>query len=297
MVAVWLPYPIVKAMPAALLQLVSNPLSGTYNRQEIAALVEALSCRGFKVKQDISSPDHPFTPDKAATHICVAGGDGTVRHVAASLIGLANPPAFSVYPLGTINLVAREWGAPRDPVEFASHVINEANRRCAYIVSINDTHFIACASAGPDSVAVAQVSEKLKAKIGRLAYGVSLAQVLIGWRSPTLTVKANGTTYKCGALYIANGRYYAGPWVVAPNAILSDEMLQIAMLKRARRRDFIQFLIATVLGRASTLANVDIFETKSLHIAADRDLPIQIDGDKGACLPATICVTETRLTG
>jgi diacylglycerol kinase (ATP) len=285
-------------MPASpILQLVRNPQSGSHDAKLIASLTAALGERGFVVKLATSSAREPFVFDPDASHVCVAGGDGTVRHVAVALAGFDNPPSFSVYPMGTINLIAREWDAPREPTAFARHVVEQGATRVLSIVRINDTNFVSCASIGPDSLAVATVSEALKSRIGRLAYGVSLARVLIGWKAPKLKVRIGPQTYECGALYVANGRYYAGPWVIAPLASLNDQSLQVTMLLRARRRDFILFLIAVLLGRTGALANVKTVEAQSLSISSDRNLSLQLDGDEGASLPAEITFTGKILKG
>ncbi len=284
-------------MAAPLLQLVSNPQSGSYDSQKVAALAAALSTKGFRVECAFSAPSTPFIPDPSAAHICVAGGDGTVRHVAATLVSLANPPRFSVYPMGTINLIAREWGAPNEPAAFAAQVVDDKMKRLLNVVSINDTHFVACASIGPDSQAVAKVSDSLKSRVGRIAYGLSLLKVLATWKEPIIRVLANGEIYTCGTLYIANGRFFAGPWMVAPKASLGDSSLQIVMLRRARRRDFLLFLIATLFGRATSLSNVEVIETQSLEIEAERPVAVQLDGDAGTSLPAMISMCPIILNG
>ncbi len=280
-----------------LAQLVFNPLSGNHSSAGIDRLADALRSVGFTVTLTPSSPQHPLIIDSQSNHICVAGGDGTVRHAAAALAELDNPPSFSVYPMGTINLVAREWNAPRDPMAFARHVVEQSAKRVLPIVKINATHFVACASIGPDSLAVATVSEALKSRIGRLAYGVSLARILIGWTPPKLKVQIGAQAYECGALHVANGRYYAGPWVIAPLASLNDQSLQVTMLVRARRRDFILFLIAVLLGRTGALANVKTVEAQSLSISSDRNVSLQLDGDEGTSLPAEISFTGKILKG
>ena len=280
-----------------LLQLVRNPASGSHDPTLIAAIASALEAKGFKVELAISSAREPFKPDANAAHVCVAGGDGTVRHVAAALSAIADPPCFSVYPMGTINLVAREWKAPRDPVAFADHVVDQAGQRRLAVIQINDSCFVACASIGPDSLAVSLVSEKLKARIGRAAYTFSLLKALAYWKAPRLFVKIDGKTFACGALYICNGRFFAGPWVIAPKACLGDQSLQITMLLKAGRFDFLHFVVAVLLGKVGSLANVQIVEGHSVQVSADRPFAMQLDGDEGTNLPVTISVTKTVLKG
>lgn len=280
-----------------LLQLVRNPGSGSHDPNMIAAIASALESKGFHVELSTSSAREPFKPDAKAAHICVAGGDGTVRHVAAALSRITNPPRFSVYPMGTINLVAREWNAPRDPIAFAEHVVDQASQRALAVIEINDTHFVACASVGPDSDAVSRVSEKLKARIGRTAYAVSLLQALSRWKAPKLLVQIDGKSFDCGALYISNGLYFGGPWVIAPKACLGDQSLQVTMLRRARRIDYLSFLAAVLLKKVPSLSNVETVQGRSVRVSADRPLSIQLDGDEGSVLPVAISVTGTLLKG
>ncbi len=275
-------------MTAPLLQLVRNPASGSHDPQLIARLACALEGEGFRVALATSSAREPFALDPRAAHVCVAGGDGTVRHVAVAAANVTTPPGFSVYPMGTINLVAREWGVPREPRAFARHVAAEQSRRGLHLAAINDTHFIACASIGPDSLAVAEVSEALKSKIGRLAYGVALFKVLWRWSPPQIRVDADGARFECEALYIANGRFYAGPWVVAPKADLTSDTLQLAMLKKAGRWRFLIFLIAVLTQQTARIRNLTIIEVREIEIEADRVVSVQLDGDEGTVLPAVV---------
>jgi diacylglycerol kinase (ATP) len=290
----------VKAKPVSpqpqIAQLVFNPLSGNHSTARIEGLAEALRAVGFTVALSPSSPQHPLIIDPRARHICVAGGDGTVRHVVATLAGTGQTADISVYPLGTINLVAREWHVPTGLEAFARHVVEDQALRRLHPVALNDTYFVACASLGPDSRAVDKVSEALKQRIGRLAYGVSLARQLLHWERPKLTLVIEGKSHAAEAVYIAKGRYFAGPWTLAPEARLSSPWLHVVSLKRASRIDFLAFMIAVITGKTAKLANVETWVTKKLRIEGDRPHSIQIDGDIGAALPALISVLEVEAT-
>ncbi len=278
-----------------LLQLVHNPASGNHDPARIAALAEALEGQGFAVTATHSSPTHPFALLEDAAHVCVAGGDGTVRHVVSALVKASRAPGFSIYPAGTINLVAREWQAPTDPSAFAHHVAQEGAARRLHPVALNDTHFVACLSIGPDARAVAAVSEPLKAKIGRLAYGAALLKVALNWVRPALVVDVNGEQIACEAVYVAKGRYFAGPWQFAPAARLSAPDLHLVLLKRARRRDFVAFLLRMLTGRVQEGGNVMLRTCTALGISGPVGHPVQVDGDIGPGLPLKLAITQPVL--
>jgi diacylglycerol kinase family enzyme len=207
-----------------------------------------------------------------------------------------HPVALSIYPAGTINLLAREAGYPSDPGGFARLVLASEPRRRHYPVAIGDGYFFACAGVGPDSFAVARVSSRLKRVIGRLAYGAAFLGVLLNWPRPRITLESNEGETDCEAFYVAKGRYYAGRWSFAPNARLDEPLLHVVALRRARRRDYARFVwILLRGGDVAALSNVAILTCTSLHATADSSLPIQADGDIVGELPATMTVGEVPL--
>jgi diacylglycerol kinase family enzyme len=280
---------------AEVVQLFSNPHAGRHSRRKVAALAEALRAHGATVLLSESANGPPQIADDA-THVCVAGGDGTVRHVADAVLRAARPVAMSIYPTGTINLLAREAGYPREPGEFAALVLTGAARRQHYPVAMDEGHFFACAGVGPDSLAVAQVSGPLKRTIGRFAYVAAGAKLLLAWQRHAIELRAGERKVRCEAFYVAKGRYYAGGWSFAKQARVDDPVLHVVALRRARRRDYLRFVAALATGRnVSQLPNVEAFTCTSLRVSSDGPLPIQADGDIVGSLPVTFAIRETPL--
>ncbi len=272
--------------PPACVQLFYNPGAGSFSQSALDRLIAAFHSEGADT---VLTPSVDSTPQilPHATHICIAGGDGTIRHVVAMMIASGTTLPVAICPTGTINLLARELcpnPAPREeqPRTLARALLCAPPRQQLYPVTAVDTVFLACASIGPDSVAVAGLSPRLKRQIGRLAYLAAFGAVLMHWRRPRITLHADGAAHPCEAVYIAKGRYYAGPWSFAPDARLGDPLLHVVALRRARRRDFARFLLALVLRRDPARdTNVIHFTTTQLTIAADhgQNLPLQADGD------------------
>lgn len=276
-------------------QLFSNPRSGSHSRRKVAALARALEAKGAKVLLSESANGPPRIADEAS-HVCVVGGDGTVRHVANSVLRLPRLVSLSIYPTGTVNLLAMESACPRKPDEFAAFVLNESNRREHYPVAIGDGHFFACAGVGPDSLAVARVSSRLKRRIGRLAYAVAVGKLLLAWPRHAINLRAGERQVRCEAFYVAKGRYYAGRWSFAKEARVSDPALHVVALRRARRRDYLAFVATLAAGRDTRrLANVEAFVCTELSATADAELPFQADGDIVGALPVTLSVRDAPL--
>lgn len=276
-------------------QVFSNPASGGYKARRLRALVRALEARGATVHRSESREGLPAIRDDA-THICVAAGDGTVRHVAGAVALSGRPIALSIYPAGTINLLAREAGYPRRPEEFARLVLEAEPQRRHYPVSLGKGYFFACAGVGPDSHAVASVSPHVKRVIGRLAYALAFLALLPRWPRHSIALECDGHAFMCEAFYAAKGRYYAGSWSFAPAARLDEPLLHVVALKTARRRDYLRFVLALLGGDdVASLANVEIATCTTLRATADGPLPIQADGDVVGTLPATMALSEEPL--
>jgi diacylglycerol kinase family enzyme len=201
---------------------------------------------------------------------------------------------MSIYPTGTVNLLAREYGYRRDAISFAGRILHSAAPRLQRVARIGETMMFTCASVGPDADAVAGVSPRLKQAIGRAAYGVAFLKTLARWPRRHLALEVDGgNAVACEAVYIAKGRYYAGPWSFAPGAAADDPFLHVVALKRARRRDFLRFLWA--LLRHANLArdpNLIRFTCAALSIEGEH-APLQADGDIVTHLPAEIAIDPT----
>jgi diacylglycerol kinase family enzyme len=145
---------------------------------------------------------------------------------------------------------------------------------------------------GPDSAAVARVSPRLKRLIGRVAYVVAFCAVLWDWPRPRLRLLVDdGRRIDCEAVYIAKGRYFAGPWSFAPAARVGDPHLHVVALPQASRRVYLAFLWTMMRGRDPGQSRWAVsLACMRLDIAADGPAPLQADGDSVAQCPVTMAV-------
>jgi diacylglycerol kinase family enzyme len=271
---------------ARTVQLIYNPTAGRHCDKRLAALRLGFEAGGAQVILSECGPGADIVISKDAHHVCALGGDGTLRHVAHALSRSGRAIPLSIYPGGTINLVHREISSPLDPGEHALQALSGASARDHYCVALNDTLFLACASVGPDSLAVAAVSSGLKRRAGRLAYAVAFLSVLLKWKRHEIRLVHNSGETRCEAFYVAKGRFFAGPWSFAPDAELGAPLLHVIALDRARRRDYARFLWALARRRRlNTVRGVTAFTCTELTAEAEAALPMQADGDIVATLP------------
>jgi len=278
-------------MAQPVIQLFVNAKAGSSSRRRVAALQRELEAAGARAILTPTGDDMAIADE--VTHVCAVGGDGTLRHVTATLWASGRALPMSIFPTGTVNLLAREYGYRRDPISFAGRILHGRAPRMQRVARIGDTMMFTCASVGPDADAVAGVSPRMKRAIGRSAYGVAFLKTLILWPRRALSLEADGRTIACEAVYIAKGRYYAGPWSFAPGAAADDPFLHVVALKCARRRDFLRFLWGLLhhkdLARDANLIRCTCAELK----IEGADAPLQADGDIVAHLPAEIAIDPT----
>jgi diacylglycerol kinase family enzyme len=278
-------------------QLFYNRTAGGHCPRRLDALRAGLEARGARVILSECGPGLDIAVGSEASHVCAVGGDGTLRHVALALARCGRALPLSFYPAGTVNLLHRERPCATDPEGHALRLLGEEEGCRLHPATLNDTGFLACASVGPDSRAVAEVSLALKARIGKLAYVAAFCRILLDWRRVPIRLAWDGGALVCEAFYVAKGRFFAGPWSFAPEASVAEPSLHVVALKTARRRDFARFAWALWRGKpVRGLPGVVSFECTELSAEADEPLPVQADGDPVATLPAGIALHGTPLS-
>jgi diacylglycerol kinase family enzyme len=274
-------------MSGPIVQLFVNERAGAHTRTRSRALALAFERSGARVLVSDSIADR-LTVDADADHVCAVGGDGTLRHVVDAVRKADHAVKVSVYPIGTVNLLAREYAYPRSPRAFARRVLGD-RRRVHHGAMVGDTPLSVCGSVGPDALAVDALSPRLKRAIGRFAYVVAFLQVLLRWRRVAMILHHDGQATPCEAVYIAKGRFFAGGWSFAPHARLGDPLLHVVALGEATRRRFLAFAWAMLRGhKIDDLRGVTCFTCRELTITSDEPLPFQGDGDIIARLPVTV---------
>lgn len=283
-------------MADPVVQLFYNRSAGGHCPRRLEALRAGFEARGAAVLLSECGPGLDVEVGPEASHVCAVGGDGTLRHVALALARCGRTLPLSFYPAGTVNLLHRERPCATDPEGQAERLLGQGEGGRLHPASVNGNLFLACASVGPDSRAVAEVSLPLKARIGKLAYAVAFARQLLDWRRVPIRLAWDGGSLVCEAFYVAKGRYFAGPWSFAPEASVAEPSLHVVALARARRRDFLRFAWTLWRGKpVAALPGATGFACTGLSAEADEPLPLQADGDPVAVLPVRIALHETPL--
>lgn len=270
------------------LDLVYNPVSGSFSPGHLDDLVAALEGEGFSVTPMPTAADGARLSGTAEI-VCVHGGDGTLRDVVRAMGDAVSQVPLCVAPSGTINLVARELGYARKPAVFAAQVAaawraGEASWVKAPLYRLGEMPIVSCLSIGPDSHAVARVSGKLKKRIGRYAYAVAMMQQMRDWPRQPMTVRGITTAGEAfedeaEAVIVSNAALYAGPFRLSPEAALAANSVELISVGEGTRLGIIALSLAAMLGLpVERFARARV--RSCCRIEFDRCVtPVQVDGD------------------
>jgi diacylglycerol kinase family enzyme len=220
--------------------------------------------------------------------IIAAGGDGTVRHIAAALLGTSLP--IGIVPVGTANVLAHEIGLNASSIAISRTLLEGP------IVSIpcgraNGEPFLLMVGAGFDGRVVAAVNQHLKSRIGKAAYAAPILRALAR-PLDALAISIDGAGHEASWAVVANARHYGGRFVMAPRTAVQEPGLQAVLFKAKRRAVLASQLISLALGRldvrATRRGDVEMHSCSRVDITAPHPVPTQIDGDVFGLTPLEV---------
>ncbi|KRE31416.1 diacylglycerol kinase family protein [Agromyces sp. Soil535] len=179
--------------------------------------------------------------DAGADLVIAAGGDGTVRSVAATLRGSGVP--LGLVPLGTGNIFARNLGIPvndqDDAVVLAFAGLDRAVDVLVADVTRADgsaeTHAsLVMSGIGIDATMIAKTNPGLKKRVGWLAYvdaGLRAIPVSKPFRVVYRIEAGRLQRSRVSSILVANLGYLPGNIELIPDAELDDGLLDVMVLQ------------------------------------------------------------------
>lgn len=229
---------------------------------------------------------------KSGTRIVVAaGGDGTINEVVNGIAG--TEAALGILPVGTMNVFAAELGLPTDLRE-AWKILLLGKTRTIDLARANRRYFVQLAGAGLDAQVVQETSRAMKRSLGPLSYLISTAQIAAR-QPPRILVTRDEETIECSFVLIGNGRYYGGPLAFFQNARVDDGKLDVLLFKKTSHLDLARYFAHIVMGRHTTLPDVEYFQTTKILVQSDDKVPVEVDGEMAGELPVTFRISSKKL--
>lgn len=209
--------------------------------------------------------------------VIAAGGDGTLNEVVRGLAGTRT--VLGVLPAGTMNVFAREMGIPCDSPERAFAIIERGLVREVDLFEANGWPFVQMAGVGFDAQVIEETSWESKKMLGPLAYLLAAVKVL-GEQPPRMEVTlADGRRAEGVAVLAGNGSLYGGQFRLFRKADNQDSKLDLLVFHEAGYRLVLDSLRGLAMGGIDLMDSVDCFQTESFTVRADREVPVEVDGE------------------
>ncbi len=221
--------------------------------------------------------------------VVAAGGDGTINEVVNGLAGGLLP--LALLPLGTANVLAAEIDLP-DDVPTVVRTIRYGPAVPIHLGEVNGRRFTLMAGVGMDAEIVASVSPRLKRRAGKVAYAVAALMRWLKYRRHRYRIEVDGILHEAAAAVFANGHYYAGRFVCADDARITDPHLHVCLFEKPGRWQMAWYTLALLGGFLGSLKSYRVITGREIAIWDDDDRPVQGDGDVIARLPVRIRVAE-----
>ena len=233
--------------------------------------------------------------DEQADWVIIAGGDGTIRAMIEQLANRKYVPYISVFPAGTVNLVAKELLVKSDPEKWCKRMF-KGIKSPVYLGRANGNVFLTVAGVGFDSLVVDNVSEKEKKLLNKLAYvwqGTEIMRkelLFNNWRYRFQVRFDDEEEWLEGtSVIVGKSRYYAGRYNLFFGASLGSPQLHVALFTGDKRSDFIRYA-ACIAMEALTLDNdIIIRKARKLEIRCNEEnFAAELDGDAVTTTPLVI---------
>ncbi len=217
--------------------------------------------------------------------IIVLGGDGTINDVVSAIASSKYFPAIGIIPNGTMNDLAHSLNIPKD-YRRAIEVIKKNNVIQKDILKVNDHYAIYGVAMGRFASTSYDTKQRLKKKIGRLAYFVTAAKDMFRYPPMELKIDINGRKIsgKYALILIANGDYVAG---FKLNKNSSNSLTRMIMIEERNNNkycsyqsmiDIIKLFLFGIKDNYTIDNNVILFDNFCIHNT--KNTPIVLDGEQ-----------------
>jgi diacylglycerol kinase family enzyme len=275
--------------------IVANRNSGIgRGRHLVAKLVLALRRVGLGVDIAWTTEDRTALVSRSAADpkcrcLIAVGGDGTV----SALLNERPKVPVSVFPAGTENLVARQFGLRRNPFALARTITDELPRRVD-VGSAQGRRFLLMVGFGFDGDIVTRHHQTRLSRLGmirpttRLAYVLPVLRSSLRYRFPIISVRIEndgvpeiltGTT-----VFVFNAPRYALGLPFVPAARDDDGWLDLLVFRDPGPFKALYYLWHVLRGTHLDLPSVFHRRVRMVHVTAQATVPVQIDGDPGGFL-------------
>jgi YegS/Rv2252/BmrU family lipid kinase len=241
--------------------------------------------------------------DDGVDVLAVVGGDGTLNEVVQAYIdhrGSARPgPELAILPMGTGGDFKRTLGLSGGIKEAVSKLRGGIQRALDLVVldlvDFDDRPatkaFINITSFGVGGVTDKLVNETPKWLGGKASFFLGSARAMLQYRNEKVRVQVDGTTFVDGPVFnvaLANGRFFGGGMMIAPDADPCDGLLDVVSLGDLSRVEALS--LSGRIYQGTHVSTPKVTTTRGAHVEATPERKSQrvlldMDGETPGKLP------------
>jgi len=286
------------------IKVILNPVSGRGAGRRTAEVVRHTLTEAQATFEIVETTEQRSAMAQAAQAvregweiIAAVGGDGSVNEVLNGIIeaNLGTPAweagepaagALGLVPIGTGNDFAWCMGAPIGDVAAACRVLAAGQTRVVDVGRVEDElgnvrYFCNNFGAGFDAATTVE-SYKLRYLRGPLVFLVAvLKTIFLYYKAPLVTVRYDDQEMELPLLMVsvANGRRTGGMFLIAPQAVQDDGLLDVTLARQVSQLGIFRLLPYFIRGTHATQPTVTVDRTAHIVVASEQGLPVHVDGE------------------
>jgi diacylglycerol kinase (ATP) len=289
--------------------LIVNPIAGAGKTKKlIPEITQKLKSVGLDFDISITeSAGHAVELAAAASRkgykiLVSVGGDGTVNEVVNGIYtsGAMKDISLGIISTGTGADYIRTLKIPRfEQDDFRRFAYLETRTVDVGFVESGGKKkiFINFAGIGFDAEIVRRTTQGYK-NLGKVsAYLLALFTTLLTYKNKeiSITIDQKQEKWKIATVINANGRYGGGGMLVAPEADISDGLIDLIVVGNISKPDLLWSLPRIYKGTHLTHPKVKCIKTKNVYIDSEAKMSIQADGDIIGETPAAFGIIPSAL--
>ncbi|MFQ6121918.1 MAG: diacylglycerol/lipid kinase family protein [Dehalococcoidales bacterium] len=293
--------------------LIVNPVAGAGRTAkkwpQIMGLLKSLGLHFEHVLTE--APGHAIELAKSAAKkgyelVVSVGGDGTINEIVNGLYDAGNIAdiMLGIISTGTGRDYIRTIGIPRAYQEACQCLIHP--RKLAVDVGIIEYMsagqtakrlFVNFAGLGFDAEIVKTTTQKFKALGNTAPYLMGLFTTLLFYKNKKISLIVDGeaTERKVCTVLMSNGKYGGGGMFAAPDADLTDGLLDVLIIGDLSKPDLLWSLPRVYKGTHLTHPKVTMKRAREVEIRSTESVSLQADGELLGELPARFYVLPAVL--
>jgi diacylglycerol kinase (ATP) len=227
--------------------------------------------------------------------LVAVGGDGTVHEIVNGIAG-RTAVDLAILPRGTGRDFVRTYGIPTR-LDNALRTARDGRTReidlglarfHSWQGEAAQAYFANIASAGMSGAIAKRANETSKALGGKASYFWATLAVFARWQTSEITVGvgAERRNARMHDVVVANGRYFGGGMMIAPQAEPDDGLFDVLLIGNLTKRDLLLTLPKTYRGRHLPHPKAELLRGSAVEIDAAEPLPVELDGEQPGTTPA-----------